>query len=89
MLTFTETRSRNTDLDTSREAAHNAASCKADKDRAAISKAVKSSPAGLTAREIADGLQMDYYTVQRRISEAGGIAKSDAARGGCRVWVAL
>lgn len=87
-MTFTETRSRRTDSDTSRDAAKAAVSRKADRERTAITQAVKTSPVGMTGREVADCLLMDYHTVQRRISECG-LVKTDERRDGCAVWVAV
>jgi hypothetical protein len=87
-LSFTDTRSRKNDDSTSKEAAKNAASGKADRDRLAIRWALdRFGP--LTAREIARQSLLDYITVQRRISEVAGIEKTDEVRDGCRVWRAL
>lgn len=84
---FTETRSRRTDSQTSKDAAKAAVSRKADIERLAIAKAVFGTSAGLTAREAAALTGIDYYTVQRRISETG-LTKTAEVRDGCRVWVA-
>lgn len=87
--TFVETRSRRSDGDTSREAAKAAAGYKADRERAAITAAVKDAwhGTGLTAREVASVTGIDYITVQRRISECG-LMKTAETRDGCRVWSA-
>ena len=87
-LTFTDTRSRLTDCDTSKEAAKAAVSRKADAERVAITKAVKTIKYGLTAREVAVWTGIDYIEVQRRISECG-LLKTAARRDGCAVWVAV
>jgi len=90
VLSFTDTRSRSTDGDTSKAAAKAAVSRKADRERAAIVAAVKGAwhGNGLTAREVASVTGIDYITVQRRISECG-LKKTDAEpRDGCRVWSA-
>ena len=87
VLTFVDTRSRITDGDTSREAAKAAVSRKADAERKAIKAAVHAAPGGLTAREVAEYIDLDYIEVQRRISECG-LTKTDQRRGGCAVWSA-
>ena len=84
---FTETRSRRTDSQTSKDAAKAAVSRKADQERRDIRCAVNDSTIGLTAREAATLTGIDYYTVQRRISETG-LTKTAEVRDGCRVWVA-
>ena len=86
-LTFTQTRSRTTDCDTSKEAAKAAVSRKADFERMQITLGVKGSLNGATAREIAKLTGIDYIEVQRRISECG-LTKIAARRDGCAVWVA-
>lgn len=85
-FSFVQTRSRNTDSDTSKGAAKAAVSRKADEERHIISNCVGSSP-GLTAREVAVLTGIDYIEVQRRISECG-LTKSTFRRDGCAVWVA-
>lgn len=87
-LTFVDTRYRNTDSDTSKAAAKAAVSRKADRERAAITAAVKASPGGLTAREVAAQLGSTMVEVSRRISETG-LVKTDERRDGCAVWVAV
>ncbi len=77
--TFTETRSRNTDGQTSRDAAKAAASLKSDMERAAITAAVKAAPGGLTAYEVADLIGLDRHETSRRISECG-LHKTDQTR---------
>jgi len=86
-LTFTDTRSRTTDCDTSKDAAKAAVTRKADRERTVISGAVRSIKDGLTAREVALWTGLDYIEVQRRISECG-LTKTAARRDGCAVWVA-
>ena len=85
---FVRTRARATDCDTSLQAAKNAVTGKADAERKAITQAVKTSPIGMTGREVSECLMMDYFTVQRRISECG-LTKTDQRRDGCAVWVAV
>ena len=87
VMTFTETRARRNDCDTSKAAAKHAASGKADGERKAITRAVKSAVGGLTAREAAWAAGIDYIACQRRIAECG-LHKSDLRRDGCAVWVA-
>lgn len=87
VLSFTDTRYRNTDSDTSKAAAKAAVSRKADRERAHITLLVKNSPNGMTARQVAAVSGIDYYTVQRRISETG-LNKTAEVRDGCRVWSA-
>lgn len=87
-ISFVQTRARRTDGDTSREAAKHAVSCKADRERVSIGMAVRTSPAGLTAREAALQTGIDYIETQRRISECG-LVKTDLRRDGCAVWKAL
>ena len=87
-LSFTQTRARRSDPDTSREAAKNAASNKAALERIAIQNALRSFPPGLTAREIATMADLDYFATQRRISECAGIERTGERRDGCAVWVA-
>jgi len=87
-MNFVETRYRNTDSDTSKAAAKAAVSRKADRERAAITGCVRYAPGGLTAREVSYLTLIDYYTVQRRISECG-LVKTDIRRDGCAVWVAV
>lgn len=86
MLTFTDTRSRNTDGDTSREAAKHAVSHESSNQRLSIKLALLAAPKGLTAREVAVICGMKYIKVQHRISECG-LRKTDERRDGCAVWV--
>lgn len=87
-LTFTQTRSRSNDCDTSKAAAIAAVGHKADMERAAITAAVKSMPEGLTAREVAHKTGIEYIECQRRISECG-LTKTSTRRCGCAVWSAV
>lgn len=87
VLSFTETRYRTTDSDTSKAAAKAAVSRKADYERKLILCAVMDSYNGLTAREVAGITKIDYIEVQRRISECG-LIKTDIRRDGCAVWSA-
>lgn len=86
-MSFTETRYRKTDSDTSKAAAKAAVTRKAAQQRLSIYVAVKTSENGLTAREISQKTNMDYIACQRRIAETG-LKKTAAVRDGCRVWVA-
>jgi hypothetical protein len=85
-LAFTYTRARSTDPQTSRAAAKNAASGKAAKLRAEIQRILKVVGRPLTAREIADIADEDYYDVQRRLSETANIRKTGEVRDGAMVW---
>lgn len=83
MTTFVETRSRRDDPATSKAAARHAAGTTASAQRRTIAMIVAYQP--MTAREIAETTGIDYYTVQRRISECG-LSKTDCVRDGCHVW---
>ena len=78
-LSFTDTRSRRTDGNTSRAAAKAAASLKSDRERIAIREAVKAAPGGLTAYQVADLIGLDRQETSRRISECG-LHKTDESR---------
>lgn len=84
---FVHTRARRSDFGTSRVAAQNAVSGKADRERKTITAAVRSAQAGATAREVSAATGIDYIAVQRRIAECG-LHKSELRRDGCAVWVA-
>jgi len=86
-LTFTDTRSRTTDCDTSHAAAKAAVSRKADAERQAIIAVVKAACTGLTAREVAERTGIEWHETSRRISECG-LIKTALRRGGCAVWAA-
>ena len=86
MTTFVHTRSRNGDSDTSKEAAKNAATSKSNQERIDIGKAVMGKP--MTALEIAEATGIDYYTIQRRISECG-LFKTNVRRDKRVVWSAV
>lgn len=87
-ISFTDTRARRYDCDTSKAAAKAAVTRKASGERVAIAEAVEKAAHGLTGREAAARTGIDYITVQRRISECG-LTKSQAIRDGCRVWVSV
>lgn len=89
-MPYVRTRARSSDSDTSHDAAKAAVSRKADRERAAITEAIKDvwHGNGLTAREVASFTGIDYITVQRRISECG-LTKTTERRDGCAVWVAV
>ncbi len=86
MTTYTQTRARRTDSATSHDAARNAVSGKADRERIAIRECVSASRAGMTAREVAAAIGVDYIECQRRISECG-LIKTEKRRSGCAVWM--
>lgn len=87
-MTFTETRYRSTDGDTSREAAKAAARDKAAKERIAIAAAVKAAPDGLTAPEMVEVTGLGYFVVQRRKSECGLVETAKKRGGNFHVWKA-
>lgn len=75
---------RNTDADTSHEAARHALGGKAAAERRAIRAALQESP--MTAREVAAFTGISYIEVQRRIGECMGIERTKERRDGCAVW---
>lgn len=81
-------RARKTDPSTSHEAAKFAYSTKADRERAAIYRALVFR-GELTPKEIAGITGIDYIEVQRRMSETEGIAPTKGRRDGCRIWRAI
>ena len=87
-MNFVQTRSRNSDCDTSKDAAKHAVSRKASTERVAITAAVKAAVTGLTGRQVAVVTGIDYIECQRRLSECG-LTKTKTIRDGCRVWVAV
>ena len=82
---FVDTRYRSNDIDTSRDAAKNAASQAASERRIAIRKCLADG-GPMTAKEIASVTGLNYIEVQRRISETGGIERTADRRDGCAVW---
>ena len=84
---FTDTRARRTDGQTSRDAARHAASEKCAAERIAIAQCVKARPDGLTAYEVADLIGLDRQETSRRISECG-LVKTTEKRDKCYVWKA-
>ena len=87
VFSFTDTRARRDDCDTSKAAAKHAVTRKADSERHAIVAAVKASYLGLTGRQIAMVTGIDYVECQRRVSECS-LVKTKLRRDGCAVWVA-
>jgi hypothetical protein len=87
-ISFADTRARSTDGQTSRDAAKHAATQKAAYARTRILFTLRMY-GPLTAREIAAHTRIDYFEVQRRISETAGIAKTTERRGGGFVWKAI
>lgn len=85
-LSFTDTRSRRADPVSSKLAAKTAASGKAGELRRRIKDELWATPQGLTARELSQRLGVDYYAVQRRISETANIRKTAEMRDGAMVW---
>jgi len=89
-IDFISTRSRLRDPESSRIAAKNAASGKAADLRKRIQNGLQARKAfgqgALTAREIAEKLNADYYDVQRRLSECANIRKTGEMRDGAMVW---
>ncbi len=83
LQTFTDTRARRTDSQTSHDAAKHAVTAKADAERRAIREAVSARP--MTAREVSAYTGIDYIECQRRISECG-LVKTGDRRDGCMVW---
>jgi DNA-binding transcriptional ArsR family regulator len=83
-ISFIDTRARSTDGKTSRDAAKNAVSQKAAATRRAILEALAQEP--MTAREISKWTGIDYYEVQRRMSETAGIEKTTEPRDGGYIW---
>jgi hypothetical protein len=88
-MSFVSTRARNTDPQTSRDAAKAAASTKAQGERIAIRQALVLFAPGMTPREIAASTGIDYIECQRRMSETAGIYRTGERRDGCAVWAAL
>lgn len=89
VISFTETRFRRSDQESSRDAAKNAAGTKAADERIAIRQALEQFRRGLTAREIAAYTGIEYIETQRRLSEVAGIERSGERRDGCMVWRAV
>jgi hypothetical protein len=87
-MSFVSTRARNTDPQTSRDAAKAAASTKAQGERIAIRKTLAAFAPGLTAREISEATGIGYIEIQRRMSETAGIYRTGERRDGCAVWSA-
>ena len=83
---FVDTRARRTDPISSRLAAKNAAGGKAGELRRFIRRELWKTPHGMTARQLAIALRVDYYDVQRRISETEGIRKTNRMCDGAMVW---
>ena len=44
---------------------------------------------GATAKELVTLTGIEYYTVQKRLSEVPGLYKTDDERDGCKVWRAV
>ena len=85
---FVDTRSRSTDGQTSRDAAQHAVTDIASQERVAIAAALRTR-GPMTAREVAHATGINYFEVQRRISETGGIEKTAERREKCFVWKAV
>lgn len=85
-LSFTDTRSRGADPVSSKLAAKTAAGGKAGELRRRIQLILWMTPQGMTARQLADSIRVDYYDVQRRLSETPNIRKTGEIRDGAMVW---
>lgn len=85
-ISFTDTRARRSDGETSRDAAKHAATGKAAAERRLIAETIRDRGA-MTAREVAAWTGLDYIETQRRISECGLVKTSDK-RDGCYAWKA-
>lgn len=84
------TRARRSDSVSSHiAAARHAATPRTHAQRAKIVETIKAARDGMTARQVSLATGMDYYVVQRRISECEGIIKTDEMRGGVMVWRAV
>ena len=88
MSRYTDTRSHAGDPQTSRDAAVNAVSARADSVRKIIYQAIKAS-VSMTAREIAAQTGIDFVAINRRLSEVGGIKRNGERRDGCAAWVLM
>jgi len=79
-------RARRSDSSTSHDAAARAeADYKTHYQRQAIRAAVSFAD-GATAKELVTLTGIEYYTVQKRLSEVLGLYKTDDERDGCKVW---
>ena len=97
-LSFTDTRARSEDPDTSKQAARTAATLKSQLTRALLSQTIRKHDThhddggyviGWTAKELAWHLEIDLADCYRRLPECGGIKKSqNLRRDGCVVWIA-
>lgn len=83
---FVDTRSRSTDPISSRLAARAAAGGKAGELRRMIRRELWKTPHGMTAKQLAVSLNVDYYAIQRRLSETAGIRKTNRMCDGAMVW---
>ena len=82
-------RARRSDSSTSHDAAKRAeADTRTHQQRQAIGAAV-AHLGGATAKELVSSTGIEYYTVQKRLSEVPGLYKTDDERGGCKVWRAV
>ena len=97
LLSFTETRARRTDPDTSKAAARSAKAEKAESQRILLAGHIRSYGGhwamdgwqeGWTAKEIAEYLEVPLADCYRRLPECAGIKPHETLRrDGCRVWV--
>lgn len=78
-------RFRSSDPSTSRKAAKNATGSRAEAQRIAIRYALATG-GPMTAKALAEATGLDYYTIQRRISEVQGIERTNIEFEGCLVW---
>jgi hypothetical protein len=86
-ISFTETRARSDDPQTSKDAAKHASSAKAAQERIAIFQSLQRGPKN--ARQIAADTGIDYIVVQRRKGEVAGIEPTGQRLDGCAVWAVV
>lgn len=82
-------RARRSDSSTSHDAAaRTEADTRTEWQRQSIRAAVSFAD-GATAKELVTLTGIEYYTVQKRLSEVPGLYKTDDERDGCKVWMAV
>ena len=87
-LSFTKTRARTNDPETSKAAAKHASTGKAAAQRDFILFLLKDNrPA--TARELSHASGIEFHALSRRMSEIAGIERTGEVRQGCCVWRAV
>lgn len=84
---FSDTRARTSDPQTSKDAAKAAARDKARLQRMVLAETVQHFYSA-TAKDLSEFLQIDLADVYRRLPECAGIKPHETMRrDGCRVWV--